>query len=71
MSTNQLHAKLSTSGAERQVLLNPTATALWCRMQGIGRIEELYNSIADDPSIVSRIERFAKGLAALKREVII
>ena len=63
---NQITAKLLLSPSRRQVLLNPTAAKLWCKWYQIGSIAALYDSIADDPSLVSRIDRFAAGLKALK-----
>ena len=63
-------AKLSTQAHERQALLNPFAAQLWCKWYQIGSIETLYNQIADDPSLISRIDRFTKGLKALKQAVV-
>jgi hypothetical protein len=62
-------AKFSQSGIERQTILNPVAVKLFCRWYGMS-VSELYASVSTDPSIVTRVERFASGLRVLKPSVL-
>jgi len=50
---------------KRKPLLNSNAVRLWCQWHDMDTAS-LYDAIGDDPSLVTRIERFANGLRLLK-----